>query len=264
MEIYSITKSLVALAIFHLLEQRKIPSLQVPMHTYFPCWDTGDHAQITLAHLMTHCSGLEDDPTANDLMHTPDLLDLALSSPLTAPPGQIYRYNNRAMMPLSALVEKVSGQDLESYVATHIFAPLGIQHWGWGRDGTGRPKAYGGTQMRAEDLIVLGQFMLNKASPLLSQDLYDRMVTPVSKLFLGDCGYLWWSTATPPALHAKGYLGQWLSIFPTQNLVAVRQKKRGAGPLEEIDFFKDFPEWVSLVALKDPKEIAGLVLPQVG
>ena len=64
---YSITKSIMGLAMGFLWDKKIINELHTPLCRFFPEWDQGHKQQITLWHLLTHTSGLQDDPTYEDI-----------------------------------------------------------------------------------------------------------------------------------------------------------------------------------------------------
>ncbi len=51
-----------------------------------------------------------------------------MESPLTSAPGTHFEYSDINYIALQALVEKISGEQLEQYAQRHIFKPLGMVH----------------------------------------------------------------------------------------------------------------------------------------
>ncbi|WP_206681614.1 serine hydrolase [Actinomadura sp. J1-007] len=90
-----------------------------------------DKRRITLHHLLTHTSGLEDvgddyDPVSRDAM-----LRAALGSRPASVPGAEMRYSNLGYSVLAAIVEKVSGMPYERFLRRHLFGPAGMAHTGY-------------------------------------------------------------------------------------------------------------------------------------
>lgn len=85
---------------------------------------------ITLRNLMTHTSGFAE--TAKYLINTEDRPPSSLDSVLKRvpdriyPPGAIPAYSNYGASLAGYIVERVSGEPFNRYVARHIFAPLGM------------------------------------------------------------------------------------------------------------------------------------------
>lgn len=90
----SVTKSIANLAIGQLLTTGRVQSLDTPLATFFPAWQGGPKAAITLRHVMEHTSGLRHNPAWE---RSPDRLQLALDAPLDDAPGTRYVYNNTAV-----------------------------------------------------------------------------------------------------------------------------------------------------------------------
>jgi CubicO group peptidase (beta-lactamase class C family) len=88
---------------------------------------------ITLRNLMTHTAGFEeqikglmvDDPAR---FHT--LRDAVVGRTPTRiyPPGEVSAYSNYGAALAGYIVQRVSGEKFEDYVARHIFAPLKMEH----------------------------------------------------------------------------------------------------------------------------------------
>ena len=82
---------------------------------------------------MTHTGGFEEE--SRDIIITDPKWKMSLRDFLIAnqpkrlfPPGKIPGYSNYGVGLASYIVQRVSGQPFEQYVADHIFAPLGMTH----------------------------------------------------------------------------------------------------------------------------------------
>lgn len=194
-EAMSVTKSVVGLAVLKLLADGKLESLDVPLHTYFPEWNQGRKKDLTLRHLLTHTSGLQADRTAEEIYRSPDFVKLALAAELAEPPGTAFRYNNKAVNLLAAVVQKASGKRLDRYLADALFRPMGITDFGWTLDDAGNPHVMAGVQLRPRDLAKLGQLMLDggmwQGRRLLPAEWVKQATTPGEGVFSSG-GLLWW------------------------------------------------------------------------
>jgi CubicO group peptidase (beta-lactamase class C family) len=88
---------------------------------------------ITLRNLMTHTAGFEEG--IRNLGTTDPKGALTLEAMIKAwtptriyPPGEISAYSNYGASLAGYIVQRVSGEPFERYVAEHIFAPLDMQH----------------------------------------------------------------------------------------------------------------------------------------
>lgn len=128
----SVSKLFTWTAAMQLVEQGKL-DLDADVNQYLDFKiPPRDGKPITLRNLMTHTPGFED--TGKGLLPaSPDDVDLEkyLKSHLPArifPPGEIVAYSNYGCGLTGYIVQRVSGERFEDYVAKHIFAPLDMQH----------------------------------------------------------------------------------------------------------------------------------------
>lgn len=131
-DLASLSKPLAtAPAVLQLYEQGKV-ALDAPVQMYFPAFNpNGDprRAQITVRMLLTHTSGIGGDlshegPWGLASADKADGIRRALAAGLEFPPGQGFHYSDTGFIILGALVEKITGETLDDYVQSHIFAPL--------------------------------------------------------------------------------------------------------------------------------------------
>lgn len=85
----SIVKAIVALAVLKLVDDGKLESLDQPVYTLYPEWRQGRKKLITVRHLLTHTSGLQNEPNVQaELVHLPDRVQAALTAELQEDPGK--------------------------------------------------------------------------------------------------------------------------------------------------------------------------------
>jgi CubicO group peptidase (beta-lactamase class C family) len=140
--IASMTKPVTSVAIMMLAEQGKL-SINDPVSKYLPGFDglqvitrfdakdgtyearPSKHV-MTLRHLLTHTSGIGygfTNPIVARLQQGNQKLEWEL--PLLSEPGEKWNYSASTRV-LGLIIEKVTGQDLESWYQEHIFRPLGM------------------------------------------------------------------------------------------------------------------------------------------
>lgn len=86
--------------------------------------------------LLTHTSGIGGDlshqgPWGLTAADKADGIHRALTAPLEFDPGQIFHYSDIGFIILGQIVEKTTGEPLDSYARDHIFAPLGMVDTGY-------------------------------------------------------------------------------------------------------------------------------------
>jgi CubicO group peptidase (beta-lactamase class C family) len=133
----SASKSFTALAIMQLVESKQI-DLDAPVRRYLPAFRVADEAasaRITVRHLLHHTSGLPEDSAFGPLSSN-DIRDEALSDRVRAlravqlnhGVGAVFEYTDANYDVLGLVVQTISGRSYESYLAEHVFVPLGMSH----------------------------------------------------------------------------------------------------------------------------------------
>jgi CubicO group peptidase (beta-lactamase class C family) len=134
-DLASLTKSLAtATAVMQLYEQGKV-AFDDPVQQYLPDFNAANdppRAKVTVRMLLTHTSGETGDvnlgdPWGLDGADKAEGIRRALTTPLESGPGQGFRYSDINFILLGALIEKVTGEDLDVYVQRHVFEPLGME-----------------------------------------------------------------------------------------------------------------------------------------
>lgn len=130
----SISKSFTALAVMQLVEAGKV-DLDTEISRYLDDFSGRPAGAITVRQLLTHTSGFstvqgnEGHPEAtggkDDLAR--GVARLAEMTPAYRP-GERWDYSNANYEILGRLIEVVSGQEYQTYVATTILEPVGMEH----------------------------------------------------------------------------------------------------------------------------------------
>ena len=119
-----------SVAIMQLYEEGKL-QFDDPVAKYLPAFAQNGKENVTIRELLTHYSGLPPDIDLKDSwgLAAPDKAEgirRALASPLVTTPGTHFEYSDINFITLGALVEKLSGEDLDVYAQEHIFTPLSM------------------------------------------------------------------------------------------------------------------------------------------
>jgi CubicO group peptidase (beta-lactamase class C family) len=131
--IASMTKPITATAIMILQEEGKL-SIDDPVAKYIPAFanlkaPSGEPANLTLRHLLTHTSGLAEVPpaTKNSARTLADLIAPTLAQPMQFDPGTKWDYCQSGINTLGRIIEIASGQSYTDFLQTRIFTPLGMK-----------------------------------------------------------------------------------------------------------------------------------------
>jgi CubicO group peptidase (beta-lactamase class C family) len=201
----SITKQFTAAAIL-LLEERGKLKIDDRIKTYLPdipmSWE-----RITVNNLLTHTSGIPNftaSPEYNAAKGRATTADGTLATlrdkVLDFGPGEKMSYSNSGYLALGSIIEKVSGQSYEKFVADNFFTPLGMKDSGYdsntqvikrrasgyNRNASGYenagyihmsvPHAAGALYSTTEDLLKWEEALF--AGKVVSKASLDRMITP--------------------------------------------------------------------------------------
>jgi CubicO group peptidase (beta-lactamase class C family) len=162
-ETRSVTKSVVALAIFALVADGRIRSLDVPLSTFFPEFAEGKKAAITLRHVLTHTTGLAHGKSDADALNAADdRLAFARALPVRRRAGIRFAYSNEATQLLAGVVETAAGQPLDVYADERVLERIGIHGAPWSRDHAGKVQSYYGLRLTARDLARIGLLLLGE------------------------------------------------------------------------------------------------------
>lgn len=129
--IASITKQFVAAGIL-LLQQRGRLNIHDSITEYLSDVPA-DKSGITIFHLLTHTSGLQQIYAADGITDQEEALGALLHADLVSRPGEKFSYANDNYNILAIILESQSGQSYEDFLRTEILVPAGMKNSGfWG------------------------------------------------------------------------------------------------------------------------------------
>lgn len=128
----SLTKQFTAVLILRLAELEKL-SIDDEVIRYLPDCPGQDH-RITIHHLLTHTSGIQEYTTAEfrrrfheDL--SPDEVAATFKDePFRSEPGERFEYSNSGYHLLGMIAEAVVGKPYSQCIEQYLFEPLGLEH----------------------------------------------------------------------------------------------------------------------------------------
>jgi CubicO group peptidase (beta-lactamase class C family) len=129
----SISKVFTATAVMQLVEQGKL-DLDRDVNDYLDFAIPKTFPEpVTLRRILTHTAGFEETlknlfvPSAREMRPLRDYLLQAMPARIF-PPGTVPSYSNYGLTLAGYIVERVSGEPFEKYVAAHILTPLKMDH----------------------------------------------------------------------------------------------------------------------------------------
>ena len=133
-DLASLTKSLATTpAVLQLYQQGRI-QIDDPLQRYLPDFNPANdprRAEVTLRMLLTHTSGIAGDlsldgPWGLDRADKAEGIRRALAAWVVFDPGELFHYSDINFILLGAVLEKITGEPLDTYVKDNVFAPLGL------------------------------------------------------------------------------------------------------------------------------------------
>jgi len=111
-------------AMMQLSEAGKV-DLDAPVQRYVEEFQGPNKERVTLRHLLTHSSGLPAwRPLYKETESPAAARALAIATALDTLPGIRMVYSDLGAIILGVVVERVSGETLDTYLARHVFGPL--------------------------------------------------------------------------------------------------------------------------------------------
>lgn len=207
-DLASLTKVIATTTAIMQLEEKGKVRISDTVVKYLTEFGQNGKDDITVRQLLTHYGGLPPDL---DLL-TPwqgkeTAYKMAFAEKPETPPGAGFVYSDVGFIVLGALAEKVSGQSLDRYADTHIFAPLKMTHTRYLPPKTWRAKiaptqfdehdhmlrgevhdptalrmggvaGHAGLFSTADDLSKFAQALLDGGGGILSSLSVEKMTTP--------------------------------------------------------------------------------------
>ena len=140
-DIASLTKPVATTSAAMLLVQRGRLELDRPLADYLPEWNgLRDRADMTARHLLSHTSGLPGGGPLTAVGNDRQRVIAALGDmPLRARPGRWYEYSDYGFILLGALIERIAGERLDTFLEREVFGLLSLHETGfspmtWGSD----------------------------------------------------------------------------------------------------------------------------------
>jgi CubicO group peptidase (beta-lactamase class C family) len=266
---FSATKSVIS-ALAGILVRKGALKLDQPVRV--AAWQKPDdprHA-ITLDHLLRHTAGLALgsslqaslasvlEPVNRMKFMEPDMAAYAESSPLESSPGAAWNYNDGNTIILAHLIRQAAGggaSDMIRFARQELFGPLGMRHATLEFDASGN--AEGSSQMlaSARDWARFGLLYLDDGviggKRILPEGWVKYSASPTPNAWVGYGAGFWTNLGDSfgatyriehgwprDAFFAKGTIGQYVVIVPSERLLIVRLGRSPNWPPENDGVFQ--------------------------
>ncbi|MBP2430886.1 CubicO group peptidase (beta-lactamase class C family) [Bradyrhizobium japonicum] len=250
---FSATKSVISALIGILVREGRLTRDQpVPI----AAWQNPDdprHA-ITVDELLRHTAGLALgsslqaslasvlEPVNRMKFMESDMAAFAERAPLESAPGRVWNYHDGNYLILSHLIRNAAGgraADVMRFAREELFGPLGMRNVVMQFDAAGTPEGSGAMMASARDWARFGQLYLDDGvaggKRILPEGWVRYSASPTPHAWVGIGAGFWTNLGDSFGAHyrvehgwprdaffAKGTIGQYVIIVPSQRLVIVR------------------------------------------
>jgi CubicO group peptidase (beta-lactamase class C family) len=234
---FSMTKSIVTLALGKAIMEGKITSLDQKVADFFPELKGEFAKEVTVGDLSSMASGLSWDEhyyspfsIVTRAYFDDDLKKVILGLEVNKKPGQSFEYLSGATELLAMCIEKATGKYLSDYVSEKFWKPLGAENeafWQLDHEGDGIEKAYCCFASNARDFARFGKLMKQDGNwngkQILDSAFVQKCVTP-RFTESPQYGYGWWlhTVSGKKLYYMRGHLGQFVIVIPEDNVIIVR------------------------------------------
>ncbi len=161
-QLFSLSKSFTSCAIGLAQAEGKL-KITDKLISFFPeyesCITDPRMRDVTLRDLLTMRSG-HLSCAVKYMLNQPDYIRAYLTSPLDTEPGTSFAYNSGASYMLSAVIRKVTGENVREYLMPRLFAPLRISPGIWECCPHGINLGGWGLSLTSDDLVKFTQLLL--------------------------------------------------------------------------------------------------------
>ncbi len=128
----SISKPICVTALMTLFDRGKF-ELGDRVKKFLPAFTGDGRDDVTIAHLLTHTSGLPDQLPDNDELRKKhasltEFADHATRARLAFAAGTRYQYSSMGILLAARIAEVISGAEIRALVDRAVFEPLGLKH----------------------------------------------------------------------------------------------------------------------------------------
>jgi CubicO group peptidase (beta-lactamase class C family) len=233
---FSMAKSIVSASLGKAIMQGKIKSLEQKVSDFFPEFNKGTSANMTVGDLSSMASGLNWDESyyspfsiTTRAYFDDDLNSVILGLKGVEEPGKVYKYLSGNTQLLAMCIEKATGKSLADYVAENFWDPMGAENealWQTDQEG-GIVKAYCCFASNARDFARFGKLYKQhgkwNGQQILDSTFIAKSTNPRFEAS-PEYGYGWWLSdyKGKKIFYMRGHLGQNVIVIPQDDLIIVR------------------------------------------
>lgn len=241
--LYSLSKSFTSTAVGMLHDEKKI-DVNDKVVSFFPdklpSQVSDNLSAMRVYDLLTMHTGHDQDTMGRiRTAGGDDWVKNFLQLEVPRQPGSLFLYNTGATYMLSAIVQKITGQNVMSYLKPKLFAPLEIEGADWETDPLGINVGGYGLRIHTKDILNFGQLYLQQGEWKGKQLLSKEWIADATKKQVNSqdntsdwgqgYGYQFWR-CKPGFYRGDGAYGQYCIVIPEKNaVVAITSETKDMG-----------------------------------
>jgi CubicO group peptidase (beta-lactamase class C family) len=181
-----------------------------------------------------------------------DMGKLMQTIPIVDPPGKNFIYQSGSTQLLAMALEKATGKNISELIWAYYWNPIGAEqeaYWQIDSQKAGLEKAYCCFNSNARDFARFGKLFKNHGKWNGTQIIDSAFVAKAVNPRFSESpqyGYGWWlgEVAEKPYFSMRGHLGQYVIVFPEQDVIVVRLGHRHLDDLPGQQVPADLPIYV--------------------
>ena len=234
---FSMSKSIVSATMGKAIQEGYFNSLEDKVGSYIPEYKTGLASNLTIGDLSSMSSGMKWTESYTNIFGVTarayvgsDLNKLIKSRPIIKNPGESFEYLSSDTQLLAMTIEKATKSKLSSLVYDWFWNPMGAENkalWQVDNIKTNTEKAYCCFNSNARDFARFGKLYKDKGvwngvrlldSAFVENSLKARFSSSP------QYGYGFWlgNFKEKNYFSMRGHLGQYVIVFPKENIIIVR------------------------------------------
>lgn len=239
---FSVAKSITSILIGCAIKEGSIKSIDEPIINYIPELKNKNLDNVTIKHLLQMTSGIKFNESyfnpfsdAAIFYYGRNLRRSIAKLKYKTEPGKKFEYNSGNAQLLGLVLERsLKTKTVTQYFQEKLWKPLGMEYdgsWSIDKNNNGIEKTFCCINARANDFAKIGRLYLNKGNWNGKQIVPENWIYESTKIDTTNGSkwyyqYQWWITNKKGNYMAQGFLGQFIYVCPSKNLIIVRMGKK--------------------------------------
>ncbi len=257
---FSMSKSMVTAVMGKAIEKGFFNSMDDKVGDFVDNYDKGFASDLTIGDLSSMSSGMKWTENYTNIFGVTarayvgsNLNELILSRPIIKQPGVEFEYLSSDTQLLSITIEKATGKKVSELLYDWFWDPMGAENgalWQVDNVKTNNEKAYCCFNSNARDFARFGKLFKNEGKwgdlKLLDSKFVSKVLKPRFKNS-PEYGYGFWlgEYNQKKFFSMRGHLGQYVIVFPKENIIIVRLGEMHDKKSENEKFTDDFYHYIS-------------------